>query len=198
MYNRSLVIYNELYHHGVKGQKWGLRRFQNKDGSLTDAGRKRYNLDDTNSKIGRALFNTASGQKLAVTMNKGFREDKKQIKEEYKKNLETMDKEQAKILKNRAENEARVSAANAIYSHQSTEANSIIQTQSFGKATAKRLVMGDYGSLVYTRLTNSKDGKSMSSGKAVVASILANAGNKFTNGAASTGEYYYTNSKNKK
>ena len=34
---------NELYHHGIKGQKWGVRRFQNKDGSLTNAGRKRHN-----------------------------------------------------------------------------------------------------------------------------------------------------------
>lgn len=32
----------ELYHHGVKGQKWGIRRYQNDDGTLTDAGRKRY------------------------------------------------------------------------------------------------------------------------------------------------------------
>ena len=32
----------ELYHHGIKGQKWGVRRFQNKDGSLTPAGKKRY------------------------------------------------------------------------------------------------------------------------------------------------------------
>ena len=31
----------ELYHHGIKGQKWGVRRFQNKDGSLTPAGKKR-------------------------------------------------------------------------------------------------------------------------------------------------------------
>lgn len=30
---------NELYHHGIKGQKWGIRRYQNQDGSLTDAGR---------------------------------------------------------------------------------------------------------------------------------------------------------------
>ena len=32
----------ELYHHGIKGQKWGVRRFQNEDGSLTAAGRERY------------------------------------------------------------------------------------------------------------------------------------------------------------
>lgn len=33
---------NELYHHGILGQKWGIRRYQNPDGSLTPAGRKRY------------------------------------------------------------------------------------------------------------------------------------------------------------
>lgn len=33
---------DELYHHGIKGQKWGIRRFQNPDGSLTSAGKKRY------------------------------------------------------------------------------------------------------------------------------------------------------------
>lgn len=36
---------NELYHWGKKGQKWGVRRYQNKDGSLTEAGRRRYARD---------------------------------------------------------------------------------------------------------------------------------------------------------
>ena len=31
-----------MFHHGIKGQKWGVRRFQKKDGSLTPAGKKRY------------------------------------------------------------------------------------------------------------------------------------------------------------
>lgn len=33
----------ELYHAGIKGMRWGVRRYQNEDGSLTDAGKKRYN-----------------------------------------------------------------------------------------------------------------------------------------------------------
>lgn len=32
----------ELYHHGIKGQRWGVRRYQNKDRTLTNTGKKRY------------------------------------------------------------------------------------------------------------------------------------------------------------
>lgn len=57
--NYKEEMYGELYHYGIKGQKWGIRRFQNEDGSVTEAGKKRYNA----SKLGSEL--NKSDRKLA-------------------------------------------------------------------------------------------------------------------------------------
>lgn len=40
---------DELYHHGIKGQKWGVRRFQNEDGTRTEAGKERYRSSSESS-----------------------------------------------------------------------------------------------------------------------------------------------------
>lgn len=58
-----------LYHHGVKGQKWGVRRYRNKDGSLTTAGKKRQNQlrnDDIVITKGTQLNNLGSTRKLKL------------------------------------------------------------------------------------------------------------------------------------
>jgi hypothetical protein len=47
----TCIRQGELYHHGIKGQKWGVRRFQNEDGSLTPAGEKRYDGDKSIRRI---------------------------------------------------------------------------------------------------------------------------------------------------
>lgn len=60
---------NELYHHGIKGQKWGVRRYQNYDGSYTRAGMKRYNdsLENYNHQVERLKEAKKSGNKADIT-----------------------------------------------------------------------------------------------------------------------------------
>lgn len=56
---------NNLYHHGIKGQKWGIRRFQNKDGTLTSAGAVRYAVESR-----KQIIINSDGSK---TIPKGFK-----------------------------------------------------------------------------------------------------------------------------
>lgn len=168
---------DEFYHHGVKGQKWGLRRFQNSDGSLTAKGRERYRVDNFPNKVGRMLFNTEFGQRFAVRRNKGFREDKKAIKDEYKKAAQKVkDKVQGKqqtkeqkaatkeklneLKTQKKENikTAKIAAADAIYGGQSHNANKVIQTESTGKAFAKTMLMGGFGAKRYNEIRYNPNG----------------------------------------
>ena len=55
---------SQLYHHGILGMKWGVRRFQNKDGSLTSAG-KRHLEQNSKAKQGN------NKKKKGHTTNKG-------------------------------------------------------------------------------------------------------------------------------
>lgn len=78
-----LISEEELQHHGIKGQKWGRRRFQNEDGSLTAAGKKRYGTEDNfekqypidkkNSDIS-AIDAGKKGAKNAREINKNLKE----------------------------------------------------------------------------------------------------------------------------
>lgn len=63
--------YNELYHWGIKGQRWGVRRYQNSDGSLTPAGKKRYQrtLSD-DAKEAQKLRNKSVGEMTNAELRK--------------------------------------------------------------------------------------------------------------------------------
>lgn len=74
-----------LAHHGIKGQKWGIRRYQNEDGTLTLEGEKRY----SNNLNGRANFYDDM-KKGATKEAYDERGGKKGMKAEYKKYKEKM------------------------------------------------------------------------------------------------------------
>lgn len=73
----------ELYHHGVKGQRWGVRRYQNKDGSLTSYGKNRYakelaKLEAEKERV-RQQEQTAKKMKKLDDMRKDIDERKKAL-----------------------------------------------------------------------------------------------------------------------
>ena len=76
---------DELYHHGIKGQKWGVRRFQNKDGSLTKEGLERLKSNKEISvaagvKLGRVGDKESdSGKKKGIYVTADAKERDKYI-----------------------------------------------------------------------------------------------------------------------
>ena len=77
---------NSLEHHGVLGMKWGVRRYQNADGSLTDKGKKRYYVGSSDSK------------KRA----KGYKRMLNDIDEEKVRNTRRLKSSNRQLVKNKA------------------------------------------------------------------------------------------------
>ena len=122
--------FNEDYlqHHGTKGQRWGVRRYQNKDGSLTPAGRKRYGKEMDklkaeeqklkaekkvldNKKKTQAKFDKLDEKKAKLEAEKkALKEEKKKFKNgekdvKEKRHEETVEEKRARLLKSTDANE---------------------------------------------------------------------------------------------
>lgn len=96
---------NQIWHWGVKGMKWGVRRYQNADGSLTDAGKKRYDWDVAANK---KKDNKLSADALQDS-NRWVREDRERAKSvadagnQMVGNLKTLSDKSMKIQSRRTE-----------------------------------------------------------------------------------------------
>lgn len=62
--------FDELYHHGIKGQKWGIRRYQNPDGSLTAAGKARYGSNKDSEHLAKTAARYANSYADFLNSNK--------------------------------------------------------------------------------------------------------------------------------
>lgn len=110
----NYVFDDELYHHGILGQKWGNRRFQNEDGSWTPEGRERYGKGDEKIEA-KAKYDTQKYKadlRSKAKINKDTRsanEERNRIKQQAKTD-KLLRKEQRKIIKEEKRNKKTMSS----------------------------------------------------------------------------------------
>lgn len=129
MYLNDSVSSDEIKHHGIKGQKWGRRRYQNKDGSLTAEGKRRYGdvtpeefdkkradertADVKRMKGAKSAMDGARGDAAAIERYANNKHSKKQAKaakereDEIREKVYKMSDEELKAAVNRLNMEER-------------------------------------------------------------------------------------------
>lgn len=108
-------IYNpdELTHWGVKGMRWGIRRYQNKDGTLTDAGKKRLAKESAALKKEEQIIKNRKRTKAKIdkleARRKALDDDKKELEKDpskpVKKTMKEMSDAELKAAVSRAQQE---------------------------------------------------------------------------------------------
>ena len=146
------IIQNEeLYHYGTKGQKWGIRRYQHKDGTLTPLGRKR--LEKLTKERTKLLGNSDQSKETAPV--------KKSVKdlsdEELRSTINRLQMEkQLADLTRQPETKKGKSVVGQILSKSGQAAASTLTTAAFtylGKQAIKNMA----GEKVYKEMFNIKD-----------------------------------------
>lgn len=128
---------DELYHHGILGMKWGIRRYQNKDGSLTPIGKKRYKSRDyiDARKIKKKKISQMSNQELR-RLN-----ERQKLETQYKQNNSRLKKGAAAVIGTAAV----IGAVSTIYK----KSPELIKS---GKRAVNNVLNSNYGNFVKNKV----------------------------------------------
>lgn len=107
-----------IYHHGIKGQKWGVRRFQNADGSLTSAGRSHYNVGSANTAVGKVPDELKDIPRATRRDASKDAREAAEAKMYYGEGAGTRRKRIKQIVQQRSKDEAYKKAYDYYYEHQ--------------------------------------------------------------------------------
>lgn len=130
--------YNYLQHWGVKGMKWGVRRYQNQDGSLTNAGKKRYLGNSGKTENGNKTENSDKTLNTAKTIINESAKAANTLKQINNRTLKKTHKE-ALDLSNMTDQQLRSEINRALLEKQYNDMFAP-QTQSKGRKYASQIL----------------------------------------------------------
>lgn len=168
----------ELYHHGIKGQKWGVRRYQNSDGSYTSAGKERRRQESGSpqkqgvlKKVGGAIYKFRAGRATRRLTDRA--EERDRLDTQY-----ALDKKYAKSGIQKAEIDATYKYNKTRLDYRDAKDRAILNKKykndpeyakamnAIGEQNAKDFLYGENGAIRYDTLINS--GKSHHQAEAMI------------------------------
>lgn len=166
----------ELYHHGIKGQKWGVRRYQTKDGSLTDAGKKRYSRLDVVKSYGPRIVRGHAGPGIYPGSTKrrieGYKKDLKLLDTGHHRSVGLTKKRQAALdARDRANVERRLTRLEG--KQQFREARKeVSKSRSVGAKLATNILAGSFANRTYNSVIADGGSKLEAAGVTALAAVL--------------------------